>query len=192
MKLKTFGCPIKKTTGLALSTINIHNLFWSLMIFGLSFFLNSCWGDGDARVVDFASANPTVNPVSPAADSSSHDNSILAVARNLVDAAAVDSSIWEYYNHKNPVLTSATRIIKKSEPYGIPPLVTSGDLAAELKARIRRLLFSMHLDVEGQKILQELMIDRFIAPREEWYEPIRQMKAEISLLEENPHASKKP
>ncbi len=53
----------------------------------------------------------------------SHDNSILAVAKSLVDGAAVDSLIWEYYHHKNPIFTSKTRIIRKSEPYGIHHIV---------------------------------------------------------------------
>ncbi|MEJ2101800.1 MAG: phosphate/phosphite/phosphonate ABC transporter substrate-binding protein, partial [Desulfobacterales bacterium] len=43
----------------------------------------------------------------------SHDNSILAVAKALVDGAAVDSLIWEYYHRKNPIFTSKTRIIRK-------------------------------------------------------------------------------
>jgi len=46
----------------------------------------------------------------------SHDNSILAVNRALVDGAAVDGLIWEYYHRKNPVFTSKTRVIRKSEP----------------------------------------------------------------------------
>lgn len=69
----------------------------------------------------------------------SHDNSILAVARNLVDGAAVDSLIWEYYHHKNPVFTSRTRIIKKSEPYGIPPIVASRNLSSKFKETIRKI-----------------------------------------------------
>ena len=44
----------------------------------------------------------------------SHDNSIMAVARNLVDGATVDGLIWEFYQQKNPTFTSKTRIIKKS------------------------------------------------------------------------------
>ncbi len=105
----------------------------------------------------------------------SHDNSTLAVARALVDGAAIDSLIWEYYHHKNPVFTAKTKIIKKSDPYGIPPLVASGNLKQESKARIRQLLLSMHEEPEGKRILSELMIDRFMAPKEEWYDGIRQM-----------------
>jgi len=122
----------------------------------------------------------------------SHDNSILAVAWGLVDGAAVDGLIWEYYNLKNPKFTSRTRVIKKSEPYGIPPLVVRRSLPAELKERIRRLLFAMHEDTEGRQILKELMIDRFIMPREEWYEPIRQMAKKLALYEDTSHETQQP
>ena len=41
----------------------------------------------------------------------SHDNSIMAVAKELVDGAAIDGLIWEYYHRKNPIFTSKTRIL---------------------------------------------------------------------------------
>jgi len=105
----------------------------------------------------------------------SHDNAILAVARGLVDGAAVDGLIWEYFHQKNPIFTSKTRIIRKSEPYGIPPIVASKSLTPQLKALIRQELLAMHQDNEGKKILNELLIDRFISPRDEWYDSIRKM-----------------
>ena len=113
----------------------------------------------------------------------SHDNSILAVAKSLVDGAAIDSLIWEYYHQKNPIFTSKTRIIRKSEPYGIPPIVASPNLAQDLKNEIRQVLFSMHKDPRGQEILAELMIDRFIFPRDEWYDSIRKIELKIASLE---------
>ena len=122
----------------------------------------------------------------------SHDNSIMAVAKGLVDGAAIDGLIWEYYDYKNSSLTSQTRIIRKSEPYGIPPIVAHRDADPELKDRIRQFLFSMHEDPEGQRILAELMIDRFIAPREQWYENIRKMKQNLALLRSEPHEVTKP
>lgn len=122
----------------------------------------------------------------------SHDNSILAVAKALVDGAAIDGLIWEYYHQKDPVFTSRTRIIRKSEPYGIPPIVASKHLSSELKDRIRQLFFSMHHDPKGQKILVELMIDKFIAPRDEWYDSIRQMDLKIALMEKNKNEISKP
>jgi phosphonate transport system substrate-binding protein len=113
----------------------------------------------------------------------SHDNAILAVAKALVDGAAVDSLIWEYYHHKNPIFTSKTRIIRESEPYGIPPLVASSTIPFELMTKIRGLLFSMHQDLQGQTILKELMIDKFIAPQDKWYDSIRKINLELASLE---------
>jgi phosphonate transport system substrate-binding protein len=122
----------------------------------------------------------------------SHDNSIMAVAKGLVDGAAIDGLIWEYYDYKKPSLTSQTRIIRKSEPYGIPPIVAHRDADPELKNRIRQFLLSMHEDPEGEKILGALMIDRFIEPREEWYQTIRNMKQNVASLIYDPHAVSKP
>ncbi len=106
----------------------------------------------------------------------SHDNSIMAVAMSLVDGAAVNGQVWEYYNQRNPVFTSKTRVIKNSMPFGNPPVVASSHLPDQTKDRIRGLLLNMHREPEGKKILNELMIDGFIAPKEESYDPILAMK----------------
>lgn len=106
----------------------------------------------------------------------SHDNSIMAVARALVDGATVDGHKWEYFQARNPIFSSRTRVIQKSEPFGSPPLVASVALPPQSKEQIRAAIFSMHLDPEGKEILDKLMIDRFVPPKEAWYEPIRQMK----------------
>ena len=122
----------------------------------------------------------------------SHDNAILAVAKGLVDGAAVDGLIWEYYHRKNPVFTSETRIIRKSEPYGIPPLVASKTLSFKLKTQIRQYLFKMHQDPKGRKIISELLIDRFVNPRDEWYDSIRKINLKLASLEKESNAATQP
>lgn len=122
----------------------------------------------------------------------SHDNSILAVARGLVDAAAVDSLIWDFYARTNPEHTSKTRIIRKSEAFGIPPVVASGHLDREDKDRLRSILLSMHEKPVGRKILAELSIDRFIAPSEEWYVSIRELERKMRGNGREGHGGAKP
>jgi len=107
----------------------------------------------------------------------SHDNSILAVAKGMVDAAAVDGHQWEYFERFSPAYTSKTRVIRKSQPFGSPPLVASDRLKEDVRSRIQELMLSMHTDPEGRRILENLLIDRFVAPREEWYETARAMIA---------------
>jgi hypothetical protein len=44
---------------------------------------------------------------------------------------------------------------------------------------MRRIHDGMHLDNEGKKILDELMIDRFAAARDKWYAPIVTMQSAV-------------
>jgi phosphonate transport system substrate-binding protein len=50
----------------------------------------------------------------------------------------------------------------------------------------------MHQDPEGRALLKELMIDRFIAPQEEWYTGIRRMAVELVMMDRGTHALSKP
>ena len=112
----------------------------------------------------------------------SHDNSIMAVAKSLVDAATVDGHIWEYYNIRNPVYTSRTRVIDRSIKFGSPPLVVSDRLPSDLREEIRAELLLMHTDPEGRRILDSLMIDRFVDSEEHWYAPVRMLRNQMSAV----------
>jgi phosphate/phosphite/phosphonate ABC transporter binding protein len=122
----------------------------------------------------------------------SHDNSILAVAKGLVDGAAVDSLIWEYYERKNPRWTSRTRVVRKSEPYGIPPVVASSALSPKLRERIRRVFLSLANDDEGRGMLRHLMIDRFVQPKDDWYDSIRRVLRFSAIERERSNGLSKP
>ncbi len=111
-----------------------------------------------------------------------HDKSIKAVANKLVDGAAVDSLIWEYYKKTIPELTSRTRVIMKSDPYGIPPVVVSPYLAPEFKSTVKEILLNIHKDEDGRGILKGMMIDKFVAKDDASYNSIREIR---SFIEEN-------
>jgi phosphate/phosphite/phosphonate ABC transporter binding protein len=119
----------------------------------------------------------------------SHDNSILAVARSLVDGAAVDGIIWEYYNTRNPINTSRTKVIKKSIPFGSPPFVASKYLPSHVKENARNVLLKLHQDPEGRRILKELLIDRFVMPKEVWYQPVREIKSRLVSANKGSHVA---
>jgi len=119
----------------------------------------------------------------------SHDNSILAVAKSLVDGAAVDGMIWEYYNTRNPVNTSQTRVIKKSIPFGSPPFVASMYLPSDVKENARNVLLKMHQDPAGRQILKELLIERFDMPKEVWYQPVREIKSRLVAANKGSHVA---
>lgn len=103
-----------------------------------------------------------------------HDKSIKAVAHGIVDGAAVDSLVWDYMDKKNDEHTKETRIIKISEPYGIPPVVVRPGL--ELTTEIKQVLLNMHKENEGREILSGMFIDRFVEIDDSTYDGIRRLK----------------
>lgn len=105
----------------------------------------------------------------------SHDNSIRAVAENLVDGAAVDSLVYDYLINHEPAIAAKTKIIEKSEPFGIPPVVVNPALNQEIKARLRGLFLNMHQDETGRSILSSLPINRFVIGNNSAYDMIREM-----------------
>lgn len=111
-----------------------------------------------------------------------HDMSVKMVADKLVDGAAVDSLIWEYMNRRSPDITSRTRIVEKSPPYGIPPVVVSKSADPEIRKLLSDLFLNAHNDEEGRKILKGMMIDRFVPVSDRAYDSVREM---ISWTEKN-------
>lgn len=112
--------------------------------------------------------------------SGSHDKSIIAVADGLIDGAAVDSLIWEYLNKIKPELTGKTRILLKSEPYAIPPVVVHPSLDPALKEKLRTILLSAHTQPKAKALLDKMMIEQFVPISDSAYDSIREMNKWIA------------
>lgn len=112
----------------------------------------------------------------------SHDRSVEAVAKKMVDGASVDSLIYDYAASKNPIYTSQTKIIRKSPAYGIPPLVVRKGMDPALKDKLRKILLSMHADAAGKAILDGIMVDKFIVPKDSDYNTVREMDAWLAKM----------
>lgn len=112
--------------------------------------------------------------------SGSHDASIAAVAGKLVDAASVDSLIWEYARHARPEHAEKTRIVWTSPAYGIPPVVVRPGLDPEIAGRLKAIFLAFDADEKGRSILRKMMIDRFVEARDEDYDSIRAMQTALA------------
>lgn len=106
---------------------------------------------------------------------SGHSNSIKWVARKLADGASVDSLVWDYASQTDPVYTSQTRVIYRSPPYGIPPVIVSPRVSSQLKSQLRGVLLGMDEEAGGRQILRKVMIDEFTVVEDSAYESIREM-----------------
>ncbi|MHB1016987.1 MAG: substrate-binding domain-containing protein [Coriobacteriia bacterium] len=109
----------------------------------------------------------------------SHDRSIRAVADGLVDAAAVDSLIYDYMEATGDPTIEGTRILSTSEPFGIPPIVVHPDLDPDLKRQLRSIMLEMHADPKGRATLSAIKIDRFEVISDSAYDSVREMQVWI-------------
>lgn len=109
--------------------------------------------------------------------SNSHDNSIRAVSNGQADGAAVDSLIWEFINKVEPSLTANTKIVEKSPPYGIPPVVVGPGVDPDLKKRLRQIFLTLHEDGKAAPLLAQIHIDRFVVGNDAMYDTVRAMSS---------------
>jgi len=105
----------------------------------------------------------------------SHGNSIMFVATGEVDGAAVDSLIWDYLDATDPEYTSGTRILFRSGPFSVPPVVVRPDMPEDLKDRLREAFLGLHEDSRGREILSDMNIERFGTIDDSAYDSIREM-----------------
>lgn len=96
----------------------------------------------------------------------SHRNVVRAVASGLAESGSVDGYVWEVISEIEPELTTKTRILRKSELLGFPPIACARTLGGTLlAAAIRNALVAMAEDPTGRVLLAELRLDGF-APGE--------------------------
>ena len=111
----------------------------------------------------------------------SHNKSVELVAKKIVDGAAVESIVYEYMLKKDSPYVKQTKIIKRSPPYGIPPVVVTKDIDAGLKKKIKYAFLNMHKTAKGAAILNDMMIDGFVQISDSAYDSIREMERSVKV-----------
>jgi phosphonate transport system substrate-binding protein len=102
------------------------------------------------------------------------------VAKKVADGAAVESLVYEYMRKTGSPYARQTRVIKRSPPYGIPPVVVTRDIDPVLKKRVRDAFLSMHKTPKGKAILAAMMMDGFVEVSDKNYDTIREMDRAIA------------
>lgn len=105
----------------------------------------------------------------------SHTDLVEAVADRFAEAGGVDSYIWESLALTDPALTARTRVVSGSIRFGFPPIVAGALLSEADTRRLTAVLYDMHLDPEGRRLLGLLHLDRFTKPTADLYDSIPPM-----------------
>lgn len=102
-----------------------------------------------------------------------HRNVVRAVASGLAQSGSVDGYVWEVMASLEPELTSRTKVIRKSERLGFPPVACLATQANSTDVvLIRDALLSMPGDPEGRAILSLLKLDGFAEEPQNLYDAI--------------------
>jgi len=105
--------------------------------------------------------------------SNAHDNSIELVSRKTVDAATINSLIYDYQLKHNPEILKELKIIEKSEWYAMPPIVVSKGIDSAMKNELLTILLNLNKNSEGLAILKDLQIDGYLEVNGSEYESVR-------------------
>jgi phosphonate transport system substrate-binding protein len=103
----------------------------------------------------------------------SHDKSIQAVIDRFVDGAAVHGIVYAQMAAEDPSLSRKVKIIAKSPPFGIPPVVGHPSMDRDLRKAVLSVLLDMHNDPKGRAILDKLQIEKFVVPEKRLFDDLR-------------------
>jgi phosphonate transport system substrate-binding protein len=102
-----------------------------------------------------------------------HRNVIRAVASGLAKSGSVDGYVWEVVTAIEPNLEDKTKVIRKSELLGFPPVACLASRAGDPDVvAVRRALVSMSSDDLGRDILKLLRLDGFAEEPFSLFDPI--------------------
>ncbi|MCL4806186.1 MAG: PhnD/SsuA/transferrin family substrate-binding protein [Thermoanaerobaculia bacterium] len=102
-----------------------------------------------------------------------HDRSIESVRRGLADGASVDSLIYDFLARRSPAEVEGVRVLERSGPFPIPPIVVPAGAPETEVAKLRQELRRLPDDPAGRALLEALLIDGFTLPDESAYARLR-------------------
>jgi len=110
----------------------------------------------------------------------SHNKSVELVAKKVSDAAAVESIVYEHMLKKGSPYARQVRVIQRSPPFGIPPVVVRQDVDPGLRTRLQNAFLNMHRSEKGKDILDAMMVDGFAEIADSAYDSIREMERVVT------------
>lgn len=92
-----------------------------------------------------------------------HRNVVRAVAAGLAQSGSVDGYVWEVMRERDPELVNRTRVLRKSELLGFPPVATSRAMASSPAiAALKHALVAMGETKQGRDVLQAFRLTGFV------------------------------
>ena len=113
-----------------------------------------------------------------------HRNVIRAVAAGLAGSGSVDGYIWDVMSNREPALVSKTRVLRRSELLGFPPVacLRSNHESAGI-TQLANALVRTSEDDQGRRLLSMLQLDGFAIEPDSLFDDIA---AKFALIQRQP------
>lgn len=111
----------------------------------------------------------------------SHDYSIKAVSKGTVDAAAVDSLIFDQMKHEDRSEVKNLEVVYQSDWVGAPPIVVPAKSSPVFRDNLTNILLRMDQTREGKEVLKALQIDRYSSIDRSQYRSILDMASKVGI-----------
>ncbi len=110
-----------------------------------------------------------------------HRNVVRAIASGLADSGSVDGYVWEAMRKTEPDLINQTKVIRKSEWLGFPPIACSRSMVSSDKlSALSPAILNMESNADGRAALALLGLDSFKQFPPSLYDDIA---AKVALIE---------
>lgn len=111
-----------------------------------------------------------------------HRNVIRAVGSGLAQSGSVDGYVWDVMSEREPDLVSRTRVLRRSELLGFPPIAClRNNHESDGIGALTQALTAMPGRVRGKRILDILQLDGFSVEPETTFAGIAQNYALVQL-----------
>lgn len=102
-----------------------------------------------------------------------HRDVIRAVASGLARSGSVDGYVWDVVGEVEPKLVAGTRVIRRSEFLGFPPIACArAAVDGERAQALRQALLDITTDPAGRQVLAMLHLDGFTAASPKLFDTI--------------------
>jgi phosphonate transport system substrate-binding protein len=109
-----------------------------------------------------------------------HRNVVRAVSTGLAQCGSVDGYVWDVMTEIEPALTEGTRVVRKSELLGFPPVACNRRLRdGTVVAEIAQALITMGASADGRTLLSTLRLDGFTAGEDALFDTIAAKYREV-------------
>ena len=105
----------------------------------------------------------------------SHERAIELLIDGQIDAAAIDTTVYEIVIRAQPNISTLLRTIDTLGPSPIPPWVISTKVDPSLHKQVQEILLRMHAEPDGRRILDQHGCSHYTLVDDHFYDPIRSM-----------------